>query len=80
MFGTLPLCLVEPYKLTNVEPTLSFCYNFLLGNQSRRRVILPIMTYTWKLHPKGLPFSGLIHIKGRNLPFSYFKGALIKIF
>ena len=32
MFGTLPLCLVEPYKLTNVEPTLSFCYNFLLGD------------------------------------------------
>ena len=40
-----------------------------------RGVVLPIMAYTGRLHPKGVPFSGFRYMKGyRFYLLKYMKG------
>jgi len=49
---------------------VSFIFNKIKSNQIKSKdfipggVVLPIMAYTGRLRPKGVPFSGFRYIKG----------------
>ena len=44
-----------------------FSFNKFLRNLDKTHGVLPIMAYTWRLHPKGVPFPGFRYIKGRGI-------------
>ena len=56
----------------------------IISQQNRMkytRGVLPIMAYTGRLRPKGVPFSGFKYIKGLGFhKFRYLKGPLIVTF
>ena len=52
-----------------------FSFNKSLRSLDKTQGVLPIMAYTGRLHPKGVPFSGFGYIKGVEiLLFEYMEG------